>query len=270
MVLVKGGVASRKLGVTLKTLRNWEKAGKIHCVRTPGDTRLYDVDAFLASARAVDTVAPSGQAMDTLPGLSKCQALDQPAAAAPNRVDIAYCRVSSAGQKADLARQVLFLEERCPGAEIIKDVGSGLNFKRKGLRTLLERVLEGTVRSVTVAHRDRLCRFGFELIKWILERQQVRLVVLNDHQQSPEAEFTEDLLAIVHVFSCRFNGLRRYRQATQEAVENEIGDSGDSGDSGDRGDAGDGRKRRRLPDAKGPPASVPRTEPGSTSLDGRC
>lgn len=93
------------------------------------------------------------------------------------------------------------MRERCPDAEIVTDVGSGLNFKRKGLKAVLERALQGTLRSVTVAHRDRLCRFGFELIKWLLERQQVELVVLDDERLTPECEFTEDLLAIVHAGS---------------------------------------------------------------------
>lgn len=75
------------------------------------------------------------------------------------------------------------------------------NVEQEGVKPLLERKVQRTVRSVTVAHRDRLCRFGFKLIKWLLERRQVKLVVFQDKQQPPECELTEDLMAIVHVFS---------------------------------------------------------------------
>ena len=262
MVLVKGGVAARKLGVNIATLRAWDRQGRIATFRTPGGTRLYDVDAFLA-AQAVDAVLSPPEAVDAQPG-QRLAALAEPAAAADARprVAIAYCRVSSAEQKADLERQVEFMRERCPGAEVVTDVGSGLNFKRKGLRAVLERAMQGTVHSVTVAHHDRLCRFGFELVKWLLDRQRVELVVLDDEQQSPECEFTEDLLAIVHVFSCRFNGLRRYRKAAQEAVEGRKCKS--------RAPAGrQPRVRAGVQDAEG--AAAPDSRPGahSPSLDGR-
>ena len=256
MPWVKGGVAAQQLGISIKSLRVWADSGKISSIRTPGGTRLYDVERFLAEkgerAQTGDTHTDKLTKSDT--------------GQHDDRVDIAYCRVSSAGQKADLERQVAFLHQQCPKAEIIKDVGSGLNFKRKGLEALLERALKGEVRSVTVAHRDRLCRFGFELIRWLLERQQVQLVVLNNEHQSPETEFTEDLLAIVHVFSCRFNGLRRYRKATQEAVEGtreedeEDRDGGRGGGGGaDRGDDGGGGgrspKRQRVSHAQGADAA---------------
>jgi predicted site-specific integrase-resolvase len=263
MVLVKGGAAARRLGVSVATLRQWDRQGRIAALRTPGGTRLYDVDSFLA-AQAVDAVAASAAAVDAQPGQG-CLALGGPAAAAvaDPRVAIAYCRVSSAGQKADLERQVAHMRERCPGAEVVADVGSGLNFKRKGLKAVLERALQGTVRSVTVAHRDRLCRFGFELVKWLLERQRVELVVLDDEQQSPECEFTEDLLAIVHVFSCRFNGLRRYRKAAQEAVEGRKRKGRPR--AGRRARAGAG-----VQDAESPAPPDPRPGAHSPSLDGRC
>ena len=251
MGLVKGGAASKALGVSLRVLRLWAKKGSITFVRTPGGTRLYDVDAFIRDREAkVVAVDPSVPAMDAVAGLGK-STMDRPVAPdttalAEPRAAIAYCRVSSAGQKADLARQVAFLKEKCEeGTEVVTDVGSGLNFKRKGLRALLERAMQGTVRSVTVAHRDRLCRFGFELIKWLLERHQVKLVVLQDKQQSPECEFTEDLLAIVHVFSCRFNGLRRYRQAAEEAVEGRQREEGQGG-------ARPAKRRKGVQDAQDP------------------
>lgn len=198
MPWVKIGTAVKLLNVHVNSLRRWADAGLIKSIRTPGGMRLYDVESF-----ARDQTTPEEDS--------------HPDRITP--VKIAYCRVSSAKQKDDLQRQVDYMRERCPGYEIVTDVGSGINFKRRGLRSLLERALNGELREVCVSHRDRLCRFGFDLIEWLLERQRVRLVVLDQENTSPQQEFTEDLLAIVHVFSCRFNGLRRYAKATQEAVE---------------------------------------------------
>lgn len=94
-----------------------------------------------------------------------------------------------------------------------------LNFKRKGLLTLLERVLSGNVGMVIVAHKDRLCRFGFDLISWLTKRSNCEILVLNNYALSPEREMLEDVLAIIHVFSCRLYGLRKYRQKIKEDTD---------------------------------------------------
>ncbi|BDT14880.1 transposase [Limnospira platensis NIES-39] len=99
---------------------------------------------------------------------------------------------------------------------IIKDIGSGLNYKRKGLLSLLGQVLSGNVREVVVSHQDRLVRFGFDLIEWFCQQQNCQLVVLNKRDLSPEPEMVEDILAIVHVFSCRWYGLRKYKSVIKE------------------------------------------------------
>ena len=104
---------------------------------------------------------------------------------------------------------------RYPTAEIITDVGGGLNWKRRGLVTLLERLHRGDKLRIVVAHRDRLARFGFEVIQWMAERNGGELVVLDNRDHSPQQELTQDILAILHTFSCRLHGLRRYRQAIQ-------------------------------------------------------
>ena len=100
-----------------------------------------------------------------------------------------------------------------PDAEIVTDVAGGLNWQRKGLLSILERLHRGDKLDVVVAHRDRLARFGFELIEWLVQQNGGRVVVLNQPDASPESELTEDLLAILHRFSCRMHGLRRYRAA---------------------------------------------------------
>lgn len=191
----KIGKAVKLLGISGTCLRIWADQGKIKTIRTPGGHRLFDVTSI---------GKPTEEPLQSVDG---------------DGIDIAYCRVSSHKQKSDLERQVAFMRERCPNATIITDVGSGINFKRKGLRSILEQTLQGHVRSLTIAHRDRLCRFGFELIQWLLERQHVRLVVLDNVATSPQHEFTEDLLAIVHVFSERFNGFKKYSKAAKKEVE---------------------------------------------------
>jgi Predicted site-specific integrase-resolvase len=174
-------------GVCLHTLRRWEKDGKIQAIRTPSGQRRYDIASYT--------------------GISKERT---------QRAIIAYARVSSRAQKADLDRQAAKLLELYPNAELITDIASGLNFKRTGLRTVLERVRRGNVGSIVVAHKDRLARFGFELISWLCELDGTKIVVLNQDGLSPERELVEDILAIVHVFSCRLGGLRKYKSAIKE------------------------------------------------------
>ena len=139
---------------------------------------------------------------------------------------VGYCRVSGKGQSdatwllkassSDLAFQVAYLQKHYPGAEIIEDFGSGIHFNRKGLRTLLERILRGDKRRIVVAHRDRLARFGGEVLQFLVEQNGGEVVVLDQTVYSPEEELTADLLAILHVFSCRMYGLRRYRDEIKE------------------------------------------------------
>ena len=108
------------------------------------------------------------------------------------------------------------MRERYPDAEIVSDVGSGLSFRRKGLLAILERVHQGDKLRIVVAYRDRLGRFGTELIETLLERNGGELVVLNQRDLSPEEELTADLLPILTVFGTRVNGLRRCRKEIAE------------------------------------------------------
>ena len=172
-------IACKRLGVHENTLRSWANAGKIDHIRTESGQRRYDVDAFLCGHGS--------------------------------SADVCYCRVSSRKQKDDLERQSGFMRERFPKAEIVTDIGSGLNFKRPGLRSLLERAMRGDKLRVVVAHRDRLCRFGFDLVRFVIERHGGEIVVLDDTKASPDKELVDDLLSIVHVFSCRLNGRHNYK-----------------------------------------------------------
>lgn len=133
-----------------------------------------------------------------------------------NQRTILYARVDRLHQKADLDRQIAKLLELYPSAELITDIASGLNFKRKGLQSILEAVRTGNVSSIIIAHKDRLARFGFELIEWLCQLDGTKIVVLNQNNLSPEQEMVEDILAIVHVFSCRLYGLRKYKTKIKE------------------------------------------------------
>ena len=175
------------VGVHTSTLRRWDAAGKIKTKRTPGDHRLYDIEPFLGPSEA-----------------PVCQA---------NKEGIIYARVSSKKQIADLEPQVEHLQVEFPGYKVIRDVGSGINWKRRGLRTLLRSCMSRNVREVVVAHRDRLSRLAFDILKFIIEESGAKLVVHDAPSDlTPAEELGEDLLSIIHVFSCRSYGKRTYRK----------------------------------------------------------
>lgn len=131
-----------------------------------------------------------------------------------------YTRVSSKKQSDDLVRQISFLQSRKPeyiNYTVIQDIGSGINFKRKGLLEILDACLQKTIGELVVAHRDRLSRFGFELIQTIVNKGGGVLTVIDDeHQKSTEQELAEDLLSIVHIYSCRQMGKRSYKRKDGE------------------------------------------------------
>ena len=178
MKLLKNREAVKLLGMHPNTLRKYADAGIIRTIRNAAGQRLYDVDSYIGQQSQAETVC--------------------------------YCRVSSYKQKDDLQRQVSFMRERYPDATIVQDVGSGINFKRKGLRTILDRLLKGDKLTLVVAYKDRLARFGSELFEYLLQQNGGELLVLDQIKHSPSEELTKDLLSIIHVFSCRMHGLRKY------------------------------------------------------------
>ncbi len=110
------------------------------------------------------------------------------------------------------------MQSRYPEAEVIKDIGSGLNYKRKGFKSLLGRAMRGDKLEIVVAHKDLLARFGFELIEWVIQQIVGKIVVLKQTNLSPEQELTNDLFSILHVFSCRMYGLRNYKSQVRQAL----------------------------------------------------
>ena len=172
------------LGLHPHTLRKYADEGKIKSIKNEAGQRLYNVESYKRDAIRTSTIC--------------------------------YCRVSSTKQKDDLVRQVGFMRGQYPDAEIIEDIGSGLNFKRKGLQSLLVRLMRGDKLTIIVACRDRLCRFGFELFEFMAQQNGGQIVVLDKSVHCPETELTADLLAILHVFSCRMHGLRSYSKKIKE------------------------------------------------------
>lgn len=141
------------------------------------------------------------------------------------RQNFLYTRVSTKKQLGDLSRQIEYV--RRPEYDdyiLIQDVGSGINFKRKGISTILDSCIQGTVGEIVVAHRDRLSRFGFDLINLFVQKAGGKITVLeNDKITTSEIELAEDLLSIVHIYSCRQMGKRSYsnKNKSTEGVEND-------------------------------------------------
>jgi predicted site-specific integrase-resolvase len=118
----------------------------------------------------------------------------------------------------DLDRQKHFFTTNFPNHILVTDVGSGINWQRKGLQTILGFAMQRDISEIVVAHRDRLCRFAFELLEWIFHKNGVQLIVLNqDKDQSPDKELVDDVLSIIHVYSCRKNGQRRYTKSKKDS-----------------------------------------------------
>lgn len=177
--------ASQRLGVAISTLRRWDKEGKIKSIRTPGGQRRFCIEEYEEEEKPI----------------------------------VLYARVSSNSQKDDLERQVKFLQSKYPEGELVKEIGSGLNFKRRKLLSILERIYKGDISMLVVAYSDRLVRFGFPLIEWLCQQGKCQLLVLNERKLSPEQELVEDILAILHCFSSRLYGLRKYRTQVKKNIQ---------------------------------------------------
>ena len=173
-------------GVSDSTIRRWAKTNKIVFKRTPSNQHTYFI--------------PNETSQTDSKTIEKNSDLQ----------NYVYCRVSSSKQKDDLNRQIEFLSSKFPDYKIVKDFGSGLNYKRPGLLKLLEESNKGRIGQVVVASKDRLCRFGFELIEWLFLQNNTKLLVLEHIDKTQQQEFTEDILAILQVFACRWNGKRKY------------------------------------------------------------
>jgi len=195
--LLGGKEASEKLGVHQRTLMQWDKKGLINVVRTPGNKRLYDVDKFLKE----NVLAKEEEKKENLEELNE-------------KLNICYVRVSTNGQKDDLENQKNIMKEIYKDYIIIEDIGSGLNLNKKGLRKIIDLAIKGKINKLVIAHKDRLVRFGFELIEDLIKKySNGEIVILNkkNNEKKPEEELVNDVLQIMNVYVAKMNGLRRYK-----------------------------------------------------------
>lgn len=177
----------------VKTLQRWDRLGLLKPERSPSGRRLYRksaIDYFLG-------------------------------AEVVKRKVVAYCRVSSQAQKPDLKNQREAIEQFClgcakPNVEYIEEIGGGLNFKRKKFLELIDSLPE--ISEIIIAHKDRLSRFGFDLLQHLCDKNNTLLTVINIEKLSPEQEMVQDLMTIIHCFSSRLYGLRNYKKIVRQAI----------------------------------------------------
>lgn len=187
------------IGVSVNTLQRWDRQGRLKPQRTPSNRRLYTDEHLTLAGRA---------------------------SRRSGRITAAYARVSSQTQKLDLDKQIRALEMFCAANgwavdEWIREVGGGLDFNRTHLLRVLDGIVHGRIERLIVAHRDRLCRFGFEMIEHLCRTHGCELVVMNQESLSPEEEMVQDVLSIVQCFSARLYGLRNYRKSLTQALAND-------------------------------------------------
>lgn len=192
--------AAKMLNRSVKTLQRLDRQKKLVATRTPTNRRIYSHEQLLRFTGLYS----QGESV---------------------RKTIVYSRVSSCSQKNDLANQRKVLEIFCAGkafdnVEYVDDIGGGLNFKRPKLLKILEQICSGEVERLVIAHKDRLCRFGFSLVEWLLSKNSCEIVVLNQEHLSPEEEMVQDLMTIINCFSSRLYGLRNYKKGLKKALEN--------------------------------------------------
>ena len=196
------GQAAKKMGVSISTLRRWEVEGKLLPEKTEAGHRRYDEDSLLLK-----------------PAVTY---------AASSRHTLAYARVSSHDQRADLERQKQVLELHCAAQgwqyELITDLGSGVNYHKKGLKRLIQLILDEDISRLVLTHQDRLLRFGAELIFAICEAKNVEVVILNRGESTSfEEDLASDMLEMVNVLSEQFSSsFSRKNQKLLEDVKKAV------------------------------------------------
>jgi putative resolvase len=193
-------------GIGEQTLRKYVDQNRIDSYKTPSGHRKFD-KAYLE--KMCNSLSNGKKIQDN------------------ERQNYIYARVSSKKQSDDLNRQIEFIKNKRPeyaSYNLITDIASGINFKRKGLLSILDSTIQNTIGEVVVAHRDRLSRFGFDLIDIIVTKGGGKITVIDDERnKSTEQELSEDLLSIIHIYSCRQMERRKYKSETDsKIVEDQI------------------------------------------------
>ena len=186
------------LGVSVKTLQRWDRDGILKANRTPTDRRYYTYDQYL-QFKGIQT---ENDIRDT----------------------VIYARVSTRNQKDDLQNQVEFLKQFCNAKGIIvnqcvEDFGSGLNYNRKKWNRLLDEVMANNIKTIVISNKDRFIRFGYDWFEKFCEKFNTKIIIVNNETLSPNEELVQDIISILHVFSCRLYGLRKYKNQIKEDEE---------------------------------------------------
>ncbi len=186
---------AKLVGVTTTTLRNWDRSGKLVPKRTLSNQRYYDEDDY----NKVFGINSSKQ----------------------DRKNYIYARVSTRNQKDDLKNQVDFIREftNSKGViveKVLTDIGSGLNYKRTNWNKLLDLVMADKVDNIYISYKDRFVRFGFDWFESLCTKHHTKIIIINNEETSPEKEIISDLISIIHLFSCRIYGLRKYKHKIED------------------------------------------------------
>lgn len=178
------GEAALYLGVSISSLRRWDAQQElVPDYRTPGGHRRYSI-------KKLQTLLPEQE-----------------------KLTVGYCRVSGRDQQKDLDTQVARLEKHISSStdsyKVIRDLGSGINYRKKGLRTLIKMIVNEQVKKIVVTDKDRLLRFGSELVFEICKHYGVEVEVLDEfHEESFEVTLAKDVITLITVFSSRLYGKR--------------------------------------------------------------
>lgn len=187
--MIKPKEMAQKLGITVQTLQNWDNNGKLKAHRTPTNRRYYTIDQYQSYV---------GEPQN-------------------KRLNVSYARISTYNQKDDLQDQLAFIRQYVNAKGIIldqefTDISSGLNYKRKQWNQLLDLVMQAKIEQIFITYQDRFVRFGFDWFENLCMKHNTKIIVINNVQTSPDQELVNDLISIIHVFSCRLYGLRKYKK----------------------------------------------------------
>lgn len=186
---------AKRLGVSVKTLQRWDQKGILVAKRNPNNRRYYTEDQYL------EYIGKNTK---------------------EERKIVAYVRVSNRNQRDDLENQIDFIRTfvNAKGEvldEVVQDIASGLDYNRKGWNDLLlKRVVKGEISKIYITYKDRFVRFGFDWFERFCKQYNCDVIVINNSKTSPQKELIDDLVSIIHVFSCRIYGLRKYKRSIKE------------------------------------------------------
>jgi hypothetical protein len=189
--MIKLNDMAKRLGVSVKTLQRWDREGILVAKRNPNNRRYYTEDQYL------EYIGSSSK---------------------KDKKIIAYVRVSNNNQKDDLQNQITFIRNYVNAKgeildDVIQDIGSGLNYNRKHWNDLLfNQISKGEIGKIYITYKDRFVRFGFDWFERYCNHHDCEIVIINNPDTSPQQELIEDLISIIHVFSCRIYGLRKYKK----------------------------------------------------------